>query len=134
MSPEEQWPHLSLLAGHIHYLAPPDEFRAIDRMELDRTEAQLAAWIQDVGGGELDHAALKARIRVARHTRYPEPPDESGLQAWHDDVFVFDRAEVLVEEVLSYPQSPAESPIRVRRFSRRRFNECAEEVRSLFSV
>lgn len=76
----------------------------------------------------LDRAALKDRIQVAKHYRYPEPPDASGRQAWHDYVFLFDRAEVLIEEVLSYPQDITQPPIRMRRFSRRRFADCSEEI------
>jgi hypothetical protein len=131
MSPEERWPHLSLLAGHILYLSDSGEFQEIDRLELDRTERQLRDWIADVAG-ELDHAALKERIEVTRRYRYPEPPDASGLQAWHDYLFLFDRSEMLVEEVLSYPNEPSTSATRIRRFSRRRFAECGDEIRSLF--
>lgn len=100
-------------------------------MEFDRTEAQVRAWIQDVAGG-LDFASLKARVRAIQHYRYLEAPDASGLQAWHDYVFVFDRTEVLIEEVLSVPQPVGEPAIRIRRFSRRRFAECSEDVRGLF--
>lgn len=131
MDPSERWPYLSLLAGHLLYLGDPAEFQEIDRMELDRSESQLRAWIDEVTGG-LDQAALKDRIQVATHYRYPEPPNASGLQAWHDYVFLFDRSEVFIEEVLSYPQDITQPPIRMRRFSRRRFADCSEELQRLF--
>lgn len=101
-------------------------------MELDRTEAQLRAWILDVAGEQLEPASLKERVRVAQHHRYPEAPDASGKQAWLDYVFLFDRTEVLIEEVLSVPQVVGEPAIRMRRFSRHRFVECSESVRALF--
>lgn len=131
MQPDERWPYLCLVAGHVFYLGHPAEFQEIDRLELDRTESQVRGWVADVAAG-LDPAALKERIRVAQHYRYPEAPDASGRQAWLDYVFVFDRSEVLIEEVLSFPQDLTQPPIRMRRFSRRRFAECSDEIRRLF--
>ncbi len=133
MTSDERWPYLNLLAGHILYLGEPADFQEIDRMELDRTESQLRAWIQDVAGGQLDHASLKERIRVMQHHRYPEAPDASGLQAWLDYVFVFDRTEVLIEEVLSVPQPVGEPAIRIRRFRRCRFADCSDVIQQLFT-
>jgi hypothetical protein len=133
MNPNERWPYLSLLAGHIFYLGDPADFHEIDRLELDRTEGQLSDWIKDVAG-EIDQASLKERMRVAQHHRYPEAPDEFGRQAWLDYVFLFDRSEVLVEELFSYPKDVSQSPIRMRRFSRRRFAECGDEIKRLFST
>lgn len=131
MNSKERWPYLSLLAAHIFYLGDPDDFHEIDRMELDRTEAQVRDWIEDVAGG-LAPTSLKERVSVRQRYRYPEPPDEFSRQAWLDYVFLFDRSEVLIEEVLSYPQNVLQPSMRMRRFSRRRFVECGEEIRELF--
>jgi hypothetical protein len=134
MTPKDRWPYLCLLAGHVFYLGDPQDFHEIDRMELDRTESQLSEWIKIVAG-ELDETALKEKIKVTRRHRYGEAPDSSGMNPWLDYVFLFDHSEVLIEEVLS---SPAEGdvlrpPIRMRRFRRKRFSECNDEIRRLFS-
>ena len=131
MNSQERWPYLNLLAAHVFYLGDPDDFNEIDRMELDRTEAQVRGWIEDVASG-LNQESLKEKINVRQRYRYPEPPDESARQAWHDYVFLFDRSEVLIEEVLSYPHNVLQPSLRIRRFSRRRFYECGEEIRDLF--
>jgi len=128
-----RWPYLSLVAGHIFSLGDPKDFHELDLIDLDRTEFKLRDWIGDVAGG-LDEAALKEKIKVTRYHRDREPPDQSGRQPWFDYVFVFDRAEVLVEEVLSYPPGDdiSQPPARMRRFYRKQFSECANEVKRLF--
>lgn len=133
MKPEERWPLLSLVAGHVFYLGPPEDFREMDRMELDQTKLQLCEWLREVAG-ERDDAALKERVRVATFHRYRGGEEQLGLQAWHDYVFLYDRTEVLIEEVLSCPtmRDSSQPPIRMRKFSRKRFSECSDEVRALF--
>jgi hypothetical protein len=133
MNPNNRWPYLGLVAGHIFNLGDPKDFHEIDLIDLDRTEAQLRGWICDVASG-LDEATLKEKIKVTHHHRDREPPDQSGRQPWFDYVFVFDRSEVLVEEVLSYPMGDdiLQSPARMRRFYRKRFSECAAKVKRLF--
>lgn len=129
MTSLERWPLLNLLAGHVLYLGEPAEFREIDRMELDRTEGQVRAWVEEIAVG-LAPTELKARMRVFVHYRSQEPDDETGLKPWHDYVFVFDRADVLIEEVLSVAQPPGEEAIRIRRFKRQRLADCSEELRA----
>ena len=133
MNPNNRWPYLGLVAGHIFNLGDPKDLHEIDRIELDRTEAQLNEWIGDVAAG-LDEATLKEKIKVLQHHRYREPPDQFGRQPWFDYLFVFNRSEVLVEEVLSYPLGDdiLQPSARMRRFHRKRFLECADEVKRLF--
>ena len=57
MNPNNRWPYLGLVAGHIFNLGDPKDLHEIDRIELDRTEAQLNEWIGDVAAG-LDEATL----------------------------------------------------------------------------
>ena len=133
MKPNERWPLLSLVAGHIFNLGDPKDFHEIDLIDLDCTEAQLGDWIRDVAPA-IEGVALKEKIKVTHYHRRSESPDQCGRQPWFDYVFVFDRSEVLVEEVLSYPlgEDISQPPARMRRFHRKRFADCPEEVQRLF--